>query len=58
MSDDLSGDMLAPSWPNLVIGSELLVARCHGRELNVNRNTKDVGSIPGTGRYIVAQMTT
>ena len=24
MSDDLSGDMLAPSWPNLVINSVLL----------------------------------
>ena len=35
MSDDLSGDMLAPSWPNLVLYMQFLSLRCYFLYLNI-----------------------
>ena len=34
MSDDLSGDMLAPSWPNLVVKEVKLIALSRGLKLH------------------------
>ena len=39
MSDDLSGDMLAPSWPNLVY----LKIKIHGQLINIHKSQISMG---------------
>ena len=45
MSDDLSGDMLAPSWPNLVLSKAATILRLLGSE-TIQLNTRGKKSEP------------
>ena len=49
----LPGNKMALCLSNLIF-----IATVAQRVTHLSRNSEDVGSIPGTGRYIVARMTT